>query len=126
MIARIGLLAIASLLSLISGLKSLSRVLKLSFRIFFRHRSLLIALVRLHDPPACLALYVAAADVLAVASLSDLLGPRDVAAAAAKILAAFITGTAAVALPANFIFLYIIVDAWNQDSNEDQKVVYFT
>lgn len=64
-----------------------------------------IALVRLHDPPARLALHVAAADVFAVASLQHLLGPGYVAAAAAEILAALVAGTAAVTLSAKeFVF----------------------
>jgi len=68
-----------------------------------------IALVRLHDPPARLALHIAAADVFAVASLSDLLGPNDVPAATAEVLAALVTGTAAVALPVNWFFFFLYI-----------------
>lgn len=64
----------------------------------------LIAFVRLHDPTTCFALDVATTDVLAVASFVDLFSPGYVATATAKVLAAFIAGTAAVALSAKEFF----------------------
>jgi len=78
----------------ITRLRQLSRILPLFS----------IALVRLYDPPARLAFHVAAADVLAVASLVDLLGPGHVAAAAAEVLASLVAGTAAVALSVKEFF----------------------
>lgn len=64
------------------------------------------------DVSAGLALDVAAAEVLALASLEYLLGPGHVAPAAAQMLTAVVAGARAVALPVknncNFLFFFIL------------------
>lgn len=62
----------------------------------------LITLVCLYDPSARLASHVTATDVLAVASLQDVLGPSNMTTSAAKISAALVTGTTAVTLSVKF------------------------
>ena len=63
-----------------------------------------ITFVRNDDVSAGLALDVTTAEVLALASLEDLLGPRHVAPSATEILATVVARATSVTLPVNIRF----------------------